>query len=74
MILPLFKPPKSYDISNATSTASALAGNLNALPTAAIALLVSGRSSQTGDKSVSGYYIPDPEFERVYKFNPARLS
>lgn len=62
------KPPKSYDVSDTTVTASALADDLDALPTAAIALLVSGKNSQTGKKTMFGYYIPDPEFEEVQKF------
>ncbi|OJJ84732.1 uncharacterized protein ASPGLDRAFT_25395 [Aspergillus glaucus CBS 516.65] len=66
------KPPKSYDVSDMTVTASALADDLDALPTAAIALLVSGRSSQTGEKSVYGYYIPDPEFEIRFSWNTTR--
>lgn len=61
------KPPKTYDVSDATVKASVLGDDLDALPTAAIALLVSGRSLQTGEKLVFGYYIPDPELEREQK-------
>lgn len=57
------QPPKPYDISDMTITASALLDDLNALPNAAIAVLVSGKDTHTGEKSVFGYYIPDAEFE-----------
>ncbi|EYE91372.1 uncharacterized protein EURHEDRAFT_518396 [Aspergillus ruber CBS 135680] len=46
------KPPKTYDVSDATVKASVLGDDLDALPAAAIALLVLGRSLQTGEKLV----------------------
>ncbi|KAJ5091687.1 hypothetical protein NUU61_006557 [Penicillium alfredii] len=55
---------KYYDVRTTPVTASALADDPNAFAKAAIVVLVSGKDSQTKEKKVFGYYVPDIDFER----------
>ncbi|KNG83014.1 hypothetical protein ANOM_009595 [Aspergillus nomiae NRRL 13137] len=47
-----------YDLRTTSLTASTIAERLNAYPEAAIVLLLSGKNSETGKKTIFGYYIP----------------
>ncbi|ODM21273.1 hypothetical protein SI65_04326 [Aspergillus cristatus] len=49
---------KYYDVRTMPVTASALADELDALPRASIAVLLSGKNSKTGKKIIFGSYMP----------------
>ncbi|KAE8377052.1 hypothetical protein BDV26DRAFT_264332 [Aspergillus bertholletiae] len=49
---------KYYDLRTTAVTASTIAGDLDAFPKTAMILLLSGKNSRTGEKTIFGYYIP----------------
>ncbi|GAB1197173.1 hypothetical protein APSETT444_006464 [Aspergillus pseudonomiae] len=53
-----------YDLRTISLTAATVANELDAFHKAAIALLLSGKDSQTGQKTVFGYYVPFLEFKK----------
>ncbi|KAI9927216.1 hypothetical protein ASPWEDRAFT_188343 [Aspergillus wentii DTO 134E9] len=53
---------KYYDVRTTPVTASTLEDDISALPLHAMIFLLSGKNSQTGEKTIFGYYLPIEEF------------
>ncbi|OGM48430.1 hypothetical protein ABOM_003428 [Aspergillus bombycis] len=53
-----------YELRTTSLTAATVANDLDAFPKAAIALLLSGKDSRTGQKTIFGYYVPLLAFKK----------